>query len=165
MQQSIIIFSYSKCMKKRKEECHFERSSNCSWGENHSDCLGLRKERKSQWRGERVADGRSWRQIKWRGISVGFFPSWRILETNFKLNEHGGGGDFQISDLGKTYLQKILNLLLRGPWSPAATVKHSSTGLAHWCARTRDSRAQTFGHFRNQGGTCAVAANNNWQHS
>ena len=135
--------------------------------DNYIYCLGLQKTRKSQWRGERVAGGRSWRQIKWREVIVGVFSSWRILETNFKLNNNWwGGGDFQISNSGKTYSQKILNLLLHGSRSPAAKSKaHWALASPHWCARTQDSSAQAFGHFLKQGGTCAVAANNNWQHS
>ena len=60
--------------------------------DNYIYCLGLQKTRKSQWRGERVAGGRSWRQIKWREVIVGVFSSWRILETNFKLNNNWWGG-------------------------------------------------------------------------
>lgn len=97
-----------------------------------------------------------------RGYCGGFFLL-KNTRNKFQIKQQlVGGGDFQISNSGKTYSQKILNLLLHGPRSPAAKSKaHWALASPHWCARTQDSSAQAFGHFLKQGGTCAVAANNN----
>lgn len=55
--------------------------------DNYIYCLGLQKMRKSQWRGERVADGRSRRQIKLREVIVGFFFLLKNTRNKFQIKQ------------------------------------------------------------------------------